>query len=264
MPQCGIVVIDKVKRIQESCARLLCYHILSDNQSKQRNTTLYTKPKRTKGLPMKKTNIIGATLAMLALPVAAQAQEFSLDAGIAANYVVLADSFDEDAIFGEGYIEGSYAGFFGGLYLGSVDDGTYDYDMEIYAGYGNELASGLSYSLTLTGYYEESDYVDYDVALGLGYGISDAISVGGEIAYAPDSEITDVSASVEYAFSDAISAYVLLGTVDDSAGNYNYAEVGASYGFAEGAAFSLLYEDADNAASTLSFILSYDFNVFGG
>jgi|GEM_PF-5158046 len=214
---------------------------------------------------MKKTNIIGATLAMLALPVAVQAQEFSLDAGIAANYVVLADSFDEDSIYGEGYVEGSYAGFFGGLWLGSVDGGAYDYDMEIYAGYGNDLASGLSYSLTLTGYYEDSDYADYDVTLGLGYGISDAISVGGEIAYAPDSEVTDVSASVGYAFSDAISTYVLLGTVDDSTGgDYNYAEVGASYGFAEGAAFSLLYEDADNAASTLSFILSYDFNVFGG
>jgi hypothetical protein len=210
---------------------------------------------------MKKTNIIGATLAMLALPVAAQAQEFSLDAGIAANYVVLADSFDKDSTFGEGYIEGSYAGFFGGLWLGSVYDDTYDYDMEIYAGYGNELASGLSYSLTLTAYYIESDYDSYDVTLGFGYGLSDALSIGTDIAYEPDLKEVDVSVFADYAINDAFSVSALIG--QDYAGD-TYGELGVSYGFAEGAAFSVLYENAESADATVSFILSYDFNVFGG
>ncbi|MCD1626955.1 MAG: hypothetical protein ACU0B7_02960 [Paracoccaceae bacterium] len=214
---------------------------------------------------MKKTNIIGASLAMLALPVVAQAQEFSIDAGIAANYVVEADSFDEDSVFGEGYIQGSYAGFFGGLWLSSLDGGADDYEMELYVGYGNELSNGLSYSVAATAYYLEDEYDDYYLTLGLGYGLTDSLSLGAGVEYYPDTEITDISASVEYAFSDAISAYVLLGTVDDSTGgDYNYAEVGASYGFSEGAAFSLLYEDDEFSDPLLSFILSYDFNVFGG
>lgn len=224
------------------------------------------KKTRLKGHPMKTTKMIGAAAALLALPVAAQAQVVSVDAGIAAYYIVEGDSFDFDSSNGEGYVALSYAGITAQIYAESVyDDPTADYLMELSLGYGNELASGLSYDLTLTGYYIEDSYDDYSVTLGLGYGLTDAISIGGAVEYFPDSEITDASASVEYAFSDAISAYVLLGTVDESgAGSYNYAEVGASYGFAEGAAFSLLYEDADNAASTVSFILSYDFNVFGG
>ena len=214
---------------------------------------------------MKTTTLFGAAVAMLALPIAAQAEGFSLDAGVAANYVVEGDGFDHDSTFGEGYVEGSYAGAFAGLWLSSLDGGAEDYEMELYVGYGNELSNGLSYSLTATAYYLEDNYDDYYIKLGLGYGITDAISLGGAVEYYPDSEITDVSASVEYAFSDAISAVALLGTVDETgAGSYNYAEVGASYGFAEGAAFSLLYEDAEAADSTVSFILSYDFNVFGG
>ncbi len=213
---------------------------------------------------MKKTTLLGAAAALLALPVAAQAESFSLDAGVAATYTVTADGFDHVENYGEGYVEGSYNGLFGGIWLASLyEDPTYDYELELYAGYGNELASGLSYSLTATAYYLEDNYDDYYVTLELGYGLSDTLSLGGAVEFYPDSDITDVSASVEYAFSDAISAYVLLGTVDDAV-DYNYAEVGASYGFAEGAAFSLLYEDADNADATLSFILSYDFNVFGG
>ena len=200
------------------------------------------KKTRLKGHPMKTTKMIGAAAALLALPVAAQAQEVSVDAGIAAYYIVEGDSFDFDSSNGEGYVALSYAGITAQIYAESVyDDPTADYLMELSLGYGNELASGLSYDLTLTGYYIEDSYDDYSVTLGLGYGLTDAISIGGAVEYFPDSEITDASASVEYAFSDAIS-----------------------YGFAEGAAFSLLYEDADNAASTVSFILSYDFNVFGG
>jgi hypothetical protein len=209
--------------------------------------------------------MIGAAVAILALPIAAQAQDLSVDAGIAAYYTVEGDGFDFSSNTGEGYVALSYAGVTAQIYAESLYEDANDYAMELSLGYGNELSSGLSYDLTLTGYYNENSYDYYSVTLGLGYGITDAISVGGAVEYAPDTEVTDVSASVEYAFSDAISAYALLGTVADSTdGDYNYAEVGASYGFAEGAAFSLLYEDADNEASTVSFILSYDFNVFGG
>jgi hypothetical protein len=215
---------------------------------------------------MKKANMIGAAAALLALPVAAQAQSVSVDAGVAAYYIVEGDGFDFASSNGEGYVALSYGGVTAQIFAESVyDDPAADYNLELSLGYANELASGLSYDLTLTGYYIEDSYDDYSITLGLGYGLTDTISLGGAVEYYPDSEITDASASIEYAFSDALSAYVLLGTVDESgAGTYNYAEVGASYGFADGAAFSVLYEDADNAASTVSFILSYDFNVFGG
>lgn len=215
---------------------------------------------------MKTTNMIGAAVALLTLPVAAQAQDVSVDAGIAAYYIVDGEDFDFNSSNGEGYIALSYAGVTAQIYAESVYDVPgVDYLMELSLGYGNELSNGLGYSATATAYYIEDDYLDYSVALGLTYGISDAITLGSDLEYFPDSEITDFSANVEYAFSDAISAYVLLGTVDASGvGSFNYAEVGASYAFADGAAFSLLYEDNDVGPSTVSFILSYDFNVFGG
>ena len=101
---------------------------------------------------MKTTKMIGAAAALLALPVAAQAQEVSVDAGIAAYYIVEGDSFDFDSSNGEGYVALSYAGITAQIYAESVyDDPTADYLMELSLGYGNELASGLSYDLTLTG-----------------------------------------------------------------------------------------------------------------
>jgi len=213
---------------------------------------------------MKTTSLFGAAVALLALPLAAQAEGFSLDAGVAGTYTVTGDGFDHVENYGEGYVEGSYSGFFGGIWIASLyEDLTNNYEMELYAGYGNELDSGLSYSLSATAYYLENSYDDYYVTLELGYGITDAISLGGAVEYYPDLDETDISASVEYAFSDAISAFVLLGTIDGVADS-NYAEVGASYSFAEGAAFSVLYEDAEAADSFVTFILSYDFNVFGG
>ncbi len=215
---------------------------------------------------MNKVNIIGASLAALAMPMTAQAQDVSVDAGIAAYYYVEGDSFDYLSSNGEGYVALSYGGVTAQIYAESVyDTPGIDYLMELSLGYGNELANGLGYGLTLTGYYIEDDYADYSVTFGVTYAVSDAVAIGADLEYFPDSEITDASASIGYSFSDALSAYVLLGTVDVSGGgSFNYAEVGASYAFAEGAAFSILYEDANNADSTVAFILSYDFNVFGG
>ncbi len=66
---------------------------------------------------------------------------------------------------------------------------------------------------------------------------------------------------VSYAFSDVISAYALIG---QDMSNDIYGELGVSYAITDEAAFSVLYENAENADATISFILSYDFNVFGG
>ncbi|MFU8881461.1 MAG: hypothetical protein ACNA7Q_03770 [Rhodobacterales bacterium] len=211
---------------------------------------------------MKKHNIIGASLALMALPMAAQANSFSLDAGFAANMVVEADGFDHVENTGEGYLEGSYAGFFAGVWIGSLyKDPTDDYELELYLGYGNELSNGFGYSLTYTAYYLEDSYQNYDLTLGLGYAINDAVEIGAEFAYDPDSEDLDSSVFVSYAFSDAISAYALIG---QDMSNDMYGELGVSYAFTDEAAFSLLYENAESADATISFILSYDFNVFGG
>lgn len=210
---------------------------------------------------MKTRNIIGASLAIMALPVAAKAQSFSLDAGFAANMVVEADGFDHVENFGEGYVVGSYAGFFAGLYIASLYDAAEDYELELSLGYGNELANGLSYSLTYTAYYVEDDYNAYDLTLGLGYALSDTVGIGAEFAYDPDSEDLDTSVSLSYVFTDKIAGYVLLG---QDMSNDIYGEIGVSYAITDEAAFSLLYENSESADATISFILSYDFNVFGG
>jgi len=211
---------------------------------------------------MKTRHIIGASVALMALPMAAKAQSFSLDAGFAANLVVAADGFDHVENFGEGYVVGSYAGFFAGLYIASLyEDPADDYELELSLGYGNELANGLTYSLTYTAYYLEDSYQNYDLTLGLGYAISETVGIGAEFAYDPDSEDLDTSVSLSYVFTDKIAGYVLLG---QDMSNDIYGEIGVSYAITDEAAFSLLYENAENADATISFILSYDFNVFGG
>jgi len=114
---------------------------------------------------------------------------------------------------------------------------------------------------TYTAYYLEDDYQNYDLTLGLGYALSDTVGLGAEFAYDPDSEDLDTSVSLSYVFTDKIAGYVLLG---QDMSNDIYGEIGVSYAITDEAAFSLLYENAESADATISFILSYDFNVFGG
>lgn len=87
------------------------------------------------------------------------------------------------------------------------------------------------------------------------------MGIGAEFAYDPDSEDLDTSVSLSYVFTDKIAGYVLLG---QDMSNDIYGEIGVSYAITDEAAFSLLYENSESADATISFILSYDFNVFGG
>lgn len=213
---------------------------------------------------MKKQTIIGAAVAVMALPVAAQAQQFRVDAGVAANAAFESDGFDHIGNTVEGYLQGSYNGFYAGVWAATLDgDPVDDAEIEVYLGYGNELANGLSYSLTYTRYYlDDTGYLGYDVTLGLGYAINDAFSIGAEIALDPETDDLDRNISLHYDLNDRISMYALAGKSD--AWDHNYAELGVSYALTDQAAVSLLYEDADNLPGVVTLTVSYDFNVFGG
>lgn len=192
------------------------------------------------------------TVALLAMPLSAQAVEFTF--GTQANG---AYSDDEFSTSGEAYAGAALGGAFAGFWIGSLPD---DFEYELSLGYGMDIGE-VALAATTTAYFTgDGGYGSQDIALEAAYGITDAVELGAGISYDFDSEMVDVSAGLGYDFADSWNAAALVG--HDGTGIYW--EAGVTYGFAESAWIGLLYEDSDYDPSTITLSVGYDFGPYGG
>ncbi len=204
-----------------------------------------------------------AAAAVAALPQFAHADiEWTLGGAVVGAFDT-SDGLDHSETTGEVFIEGVYNGLHGGIWLGTIyQDPNDDAEIEISLGYGGE-AGKIGYDVTLTGYYLNNSKFDH---AGLGFELSYALTdtVTG-IAFAevdPDSGDWDRELALEFAVTDKITAWGLLGKSDADANRYG--EVGASYALNDFTALELLYEDADDSNGTLSLIVAFETSIFGG
>ncbi|WP_175545229.1 TorF family putative porin [Thalassovita taeanensis] len=189
----------------------------------------------------------------------------SVTAGVAATAAYdTSDGLNHSENILEGYIEAEMNGIYGGVWIGSLeDDPADDAEIEVYLGYGGDISDRLGYDISLTGYYlNDSGYQNYDITTALSYAFNDSVTGSLELAYDPDNEDLDRSIELEIALTDRVWLRGLVGESDADANTY--AELSVGYALTDAAALELLYEDADDSAGTLSFIVSYDFNLFGG
>lgn len=210
----------------------------------------------------------GAAAAAMAVlgATAASAQDLSVYGGVALTSDYISSGMtqtDGDPAF-QTYIEmETAAGFYAGIWASNVDFGAGDDDkveVDLYLGFRNELASGISYDLGYARYfYDDSGNCCGEVILSMGVPLGDSASLTPRIAWDPEYDDLNTSLALDVSVTEQIGLTAKLGKVKDG---QEYYQVGASYALTDASSMDLSWHDSDMDDSALVFTLSYDFDIF--
>ena len=145
------------------------------------------------------TSIILATSALASTSVSAlEVEGLSANVGVVSQYIFRGIVQTDTASASAG-VDYENSGFYVGAWAADVQEGL---EIDLYGGYGGELANGLGYSLGFTTYQYTGDFdTSYnEVNLGLSYGMfSVSYNVGEwEVEAGPDQDYDFLSATVEH------------------------------------------------------------------
>lgn len=166
-----------------------------------------------------------------------------------------------------GYVEVETNGFYAGIWaLTTNDDLAQEFDL--YLGYRNELASGLSYDVNYTRYFYPNDGGNCcgELGLSLGMPLGDQLSVSTDLYYDPDAEIGSAYVGAAFAATDALEVSVNYGTYQvDGASNEQEWDLGTTYYVGEETAVDLRYYDgSEYVDSYFGLSLTWDSTLLGG
>ena len=166
-----------------------------------------------------------------------------------------------------GYVEVETNGFYAGIWaLTTNDDLAQEFDL--YLGYRNELASGLSYDVNYTRYFYPNDGGNCcgELGLSLGMPLGDQLSASFDMYYDPDAEIGSAYVGAAFAATDALEVSVNYGTYQvDGASNEQEWDLGATYYVGEETAVDLRYYDgSEYVDSYFGLSLTWDSTLLGG
>jgi len=196
--------------------------------------------------------VLAAMAGAFTTPTVMAEGEYSANIGIASEYVWrgVTQSDEDLAIWGGVDYANEY--FYLGTWAANVDfgpgsDATFEWD--VYGGFSDTLESGLTWDVGVIAYfYPDADGEDldfYEIYGGLGFGLTDALEVGGYVYFDPDNENTYFEGTAGYSFTDSFSADVSLGSFSfDEGDDYVNWSVGGTYS-AAGLDFDLRYWDTD-------------------
>lgn len=166
-----------------------------------------------------------------------------------------------------GYVEAELNGFYAGIWaLTTNDDLAQEFDL--YLGYRNELASGLSYDVNYTRYFYPNDGGNCcgELGLSLGMPLGDQLSASLDMYYDPDAEIGSAYLGAAFAATDALEVSANFGTYQvDGASNEQEWDLGATYYLGEETAVDLRYYDgSEYVDSYFGLSLTWDSTLMGG
>jgi uncharacterized protein (TIGR02001 family) len=130
--------------------------------------------------------LLPVALVLAAAPAAAQtAPAFSYGAAVTSNYIFRGSTQSNDNPALQGYVEGAYRLFYGGVWASTVDidDDTVEFDL--YAGVRptfGDVAVDVSYVRYL---YDSSGDCCGEIAVGLDYPMADLGTLGAKVWYDP-------------------------------------------------------------------------------
>ncbi|WP_022702477.1 TorF family putative porin [Pseudorhodobacter ferrugineus] len=203
---------------------------------------------------------LSAALIGLATVSTAQSVEVTAGLGVTSNYISNGHTLSNDKPAVQGYIEGSFSGFYGGIWMSSLNDGTDNTETDLSLGYRNELPNGLGYDIGYTRYlYNNSGNCCGEFALGMDYSPSDVTTVGGSVSYDPGSKVNTVELTGDYALNDQFSLSGSLGKVQHA---QTYADLGVSYSLNDTSTVDMRYHDANDARGRLVVGLAFDTSLF--
>jgi uncharacterized protein (TIGR02001 family) len=204
---------------------------------------------------IQKAVIQAAALGLMAGTAAAQ--EFALNYGVAvtSNYISDGTTQSNDHPALQGYVEGSYGLFYGGVWSSTVDfpddpvfgDDTLEFDL--YVGVRPTLGD-LSFDLSYYRYiYDDSGDCCGEIILALEYPMADLGAVGAEFDYDPETELQwgELGATVSF-----LTDWEVGGTVGTDFGTQELGEddkvawdVGVTRALGDFAAVDLRYFDSN-------------------
>ena len=194
-----------------------------------------------------------STMGMATTGAAQADEEWSANVGVASEYVWRGVTQSDEELAVWGGVDYSKDYFYLGAWAANVDFGPASdatFELDIYAGFSDTLEGGLTYDVGIIGYFYPTaagseDLNFYEVSGGLGYGLTEALEVGGYAYFDPDNENVYVEGTAAYGVTENFSADVSVGSYTFDAGeDYLNWSVGGTYS-AGGLDFDLRYWDTD-------------------
>ena len=166
-----------------------------------------------------------------------------------------------------GYVEMEASGFYAGLW-GQVANDDLLNEVDLYLGYRNETAAGLSYDIGYTRYYYPNDGGDCcgEVTLSLGMPVGDKMSTTLDLAYDPEAKLGNAYVEAAWAVTDAIEISANYGVYEvEAAPSEQEWDLGATYYISDETAVDLRYYDgSEYVDGYLGLSLTWDSTLLGG
>jgi uncharacterized protein (TIGR02001 family) len=167
----------------------------------------------------------------------------------------------------KGYLEAELSGFYAGLYAKVSNESPED-RADVYLGYRNETAAGLSYDLGLYRYnYINDSASNYTEAyLSLGVPLGDRASTSLDIYYDLDSELASAYVGGAFSASDQLELSANYGIYEvDGAGSESEWDAGATWYLGDETAADLRYYDgSEYLDGYFGLSLTWDSTLLGG
>jgi hypothetical protein len=205
--------------------------------------------------------IAGCTILVLAAG-SAQAQEFFLYGGAKLEFRIEEDGPGTgNNTFLSTYLEAESNGFYAGLWGRVVNDELRN-EVDVYVGYRNETAGGLSYDFGYTRYIYPNDGGDCcgEVTASFGLPVGEKLTTSLDLAYDPVASLGNAYVEVAYAVTDAFEVSANYGVYEvDAAPSEREWDLGLTYYPSDETALDLRYYDgSEYVDSYIGISLSWD------
>jgi len=200
-----------------------------------------------------------AGVAVLALTAGmAGAQGFELFGGAKLEYAHK-EAGGSSVTYLSGYIEGEMLGFYAGIW-GQVASKDILDEVDLYVGYRNETAGGLSYDIGYTRYYYPSDGGDCCGEFTLGLGMPVGPLTGTlDLAHDPKSNLSNIYLGAGWSPTDALEVSGSFGIYEVTGGSEREWDLGMTYALGQTTAVDFRYYDgSDYADGYFGLALSWD------
>ncbi|MCW8948523.1 MAG: TorF family putative porin [Sedimenticola sp.] len=192
-----------------------------------------------------RNSLLMGAVALSTLPTLAHAESpISANIALTSDYIWRGTSQTDNGIAIQGGLDYAHAsGFYLGVWGSNVDfNDTANVEIDLYAGYSNELESGFSYDVGVIHYdYPGQGSSDFnEVYLGIGYGF-----INAKVSYDPEHENTYWEAGADFELPEGFGLGLHLGYNDpDTGSEVTDWKIGLSKSYA-GLDFELAYTDTD-------------------
>jgi hypothetical protein len=214
------------------------------------------------------TKILIMTGLLLSAAIPALAQDLTVYGGASLSFDIEPDGAGSDNTTSlSSYIELEKGSLYGGL-SGTVENDSASNEVTLYAGYRNELDSGLSYGAVYTRYFYPNDSAsDFgELGLSLGQGLGEKVGVSLDVYYDHTNKLASAYVGAEFYATDKITLSANYGVYEnDGAPNEREWDLGVTYGITDEAAVDLRYYDgSDYTDSYFGLELTFDTTILGG